>query len=195
MPNLASVDWMIVLIYLFFIFGVGFSLKPYIASSQDFLLAGRSMPAWICGFAFLSLTASSPLLIAISAAGAQYGLASAEFYLLGAIPPILFLALLHDAALLRSGARSVPEFLGLRFDAKTRTLNACVFALVDHLHRRSFPLCPGVAHAGACTSSTSSSTWNDLVRPGFWSLPSSSPPPSCLSICCSAASLRPCTTR
>jgi solute:Na+ symporter, SSS family len=129
-PNLASVDWMIVLIYLFFVFGVGFSLKPYIASTQDFLLAGRSMPAWLCGFAFLSLTVSSPLVIAVSAAGAQYGLASAQFYLLGAIPPLLFLALFMAPLFYASKARSVPEFLGLRFDAKTRTLNACLFALV-----------------------------------------------------------------
>lgn len=131
MPNLASIDWMIVLIYLFFVFGVGFSLKPYIVSSQDFLLAGRSMPAWLCGFAFLSLTVSSPLVIAVSAAGAQFGLASAQFYLLGAIPPILFLALFMAPLFYASKTRSVPEFLGLRFDAKTRTLNACVFALVD----------------------------------------------------------------
>ncbi len=130
MPNLAPVDWMIVLIYLFFIFGVGFSLKPYIASSEDFLLAGRSMPAWLCGLAFLSVTVSSQQVIAIAAAGAQYGLASAQFYLLGAIPPILFLALFMTPLFYASKARSVPEFLGLRFDAKTRTLNACLFALV-----------------------------------------------------------------
>src|SRR5579862_8013830 len=121
---------MIVLIYLFFVFGVGFSLKPYIVSTEDFLLAGRSMPASLCGFAFLSLTVSSPLVIAASAAGAEYGLASAQFYLLGAIPPILFLALFMAPLFYASKARSVPEFLGLRFDAKTRTLNACVFALV-----------------------------------------------------------------
>ncbi len=131
MPNLASVDWMIVLIYLFFVFGVGFSLKPYVASTQDFLLAGRSMPAWVCGLAFLSLTVSSQQVIAVSAAGAQFGLASAQFYLLGAIPPILFLALFMAPLFYASKARSVPEFLGLRFDAKTRTLNACLFALID----------------------------------------------------------------
>lgn len=136
MPNLSAVDWMILLIYFFFVVSIGLSLRQFITTRDDFLLAGRSMPAWLCGFAFVAASLGALDVLGMGAAGARYGLASASFFSLGSIVPLLFAGLfmtpVYYAAGAR-GARSVPGYLGLRFDNKTRTLNAILFLVIEML--------------------------------------------------------------
>jgi solute:Na+ symporter, SSS family len=127
-PNLASTDLLILLIYLFFMLAVGISLRPLLAGGLDFLQAGRALPAWICGLAMTMASLGSQELIGMSAAGARYGLASIPFYLLGALPAMLFAGFLLIPAYYNSKARTLPEFLALRFDKKTRMLHAVLFA-------------------------------------------------------------------
>jgi solute:Na+ symporter, SSS family len=127
-PNLAAADNLILLIYCFFVLAVGISLKPLITSSQEFLQAGRSLPAWICGIAMTMASLGSQETIGMGAAGANYGLASIPFYLIGAIPAILFAGLFLLPTYYGSKARTLPEFLALRFDQKTRVLHAVLFA-------------------------------------------------------------------
>jgi SSS family solute:Na+ symporter len=129
-PTLASVDWLILLLYLFFALTIGSSLKPFMAGDKEFFGAGRALPAWLCGIAFLTASLGSQEVIGMGAAGAKYGLASVAFYTLGAIPAMLFMGLFMMPLYYGSKARSVPEFLGLRFDGKTRTLCACLYAVV-----------------------------------------------------------------
>jgi hypothetical protein len=52
--KLTSVDWLIMLLYFVFVLGIGFALKRYMKTSKDFFQAGRALPAWICGLAFIS---------------------------------------------------------------------------------------------------------------------------------------------
>jgi SSS family solute:Na+ symporter len=127
-PNLAATDSLILLLYLFFVLAVGFSLKPLLTSSLDFLQAGRAMPAWICGLAMTTASIGSQEAIGMGAAGARYGFAAIPFYLLGAVPAMLFAGLYLMPVYYGSNARTLPEFLAFRFDKKTRVLNACLFA-------------------------------------------------------------------
>ena len=154
-PNLAAADWLILLIYFFFVVVAGFSLRPFMTGSKEYLQAGRALPAWLCGVAMLSAGLGSQEMLGMGAAGARYGLASVGLFALGSIPAMLFagiylMPLYYGAgsepkALSKSpaqpgpetqsgtgenggGARSVPEYLGLRYDRKTRALNACLFA-------------------------------------------------------------------
>ncbi len=55
---------------------------------------------------------------------------TAHFYLIGAIPAMIFLALFMMPFYYGSKARSVPEYLKLRFDEKTRGFNAFSFAIM-----------------------------------------------------------------
>ena len=48
-----------------------------------------------------------------------------------------------------SKARSVPEFLRLRFDEKTRALNACSFAVMTVFSSRHLDVRHGAADPGA----------------------------------------------
>ncbi|MGC1463208.1 MAG: Na+/galactose cotransporter [Terracidiphilus sp.] len=130
MPNLNSSDWLIFLLYLFSVVAIGFSLRASIKTSKDFLQAGRSLPTWICALAFIAASLGSLEVIGLGAAGARYGFRAALFFSLGAIPALLFVGAFMIPLYLKSGARTVPEYLGLRFDQKTRSLNACIFAVM-----------------------------------------------------------------
>jgi solute:Na+ symporter, SSS family len=128
--QLTSVDWLIMLLYFFFVLGIGFALKRFMKTSKDFFQAGRALPAWICGLAFISANLGAQEVIGMGASGAKYGLETAHFYGIGAIPAMIFVGIFMMPFYYGSKARSVPEFLRLRFDEKTRALNACSFAVM-----------------------------------------------------------------
>ena len=128
--NLTSIDWIIISVYFVFVLGIGFAVKRYMKTSTDFFLAGRSIPAWVCGLAFISANLGAQEVIGMGASGAKYGLETAHFYGIGAIPAMIFVGIFMMPFYYGSKARSVPEFLRMRFDEKTRALNACSFAVM-----------------------------------------------------------------
>jgi solute:Na+ symporter, SSS family len=128
--NLTAVDWLIMLLYFVFVLGIGFALRRSMKTSKDFFQAGRALPAWICGLAFISANLGAQEVIGMGASGAKYGLETAHFYGIGAIPAMIFVGIFMMPFYYGSKARSVPEFLRMRFDEKTRALNACSFAVM-----------------------------------------------------------------
>jgi SSS family solute:Na+ symporter len=128
--NLTFIDWSIMLLYFVFVLGIGFALKRFMKTSNDFFLAGRSIPAWVCGLAFISANLGAQEVIGMAASGAKYGIATSHFYWVGAIPAMIFVGLFMMPFYYGSRARSVPEYLRLRFDEKTRGFNAISFAMM-----------------------------------------------------------------
>ena len=128
--NLSYIDWLIMLVYFAFVLGIGFALKRYMRTSNDFFLAGRSIPAWVCGLAFISANLGAQEVIGMGASGAKYGIVTSHFYWIGAIPAMCFVGIFMMPFYYGSKARSVPEFLRLRFDEKTRAVNAFSFAIM-----------------------------------------------------------------
>jgi solute:Na+ symporter, SSS family len=126
--NLTFIDWTIMLVYFAFVLGIGVALKRYMKTSTDFFLAGRAIPAWICGLAFISANLGAQEVIGMAASGAKYGIATSHFYWIGAIPAMVFVGVFMMPFYYGSRARSVPEYLRLRFDEKTRAFNAFSFA-------------------------------------------------------------------
>lgn len=131
--HLNWIDYGIMLVYFVFVLGIGWVLKRYMRSSSEFLMGGKSIPAWITGLAFISTNLGALEVIGMGASGAKYGLATAHFYWIGAIPAMIFLALFMMPFYYGSRARSVPEYLKLRFDEKTRAFNAVSFAVMTIL--------------------------------------------------------------
>ena len=121
------------LVYFLFVLGIGFALKRYMRTSNDFFLAGRSIPAWVCGLAFLSANLGAQEVIGMGASGAKYGIITSHFYWIGAIPAMVFVGIFMMPFYYGSKARSVPEYLRMRFDEKTRALNAISFACMTVL--------------------------------------------------------------
>lgn len=127
------IDWTIMVIYFVFVLGIGFALKRYMKTSTDFFLSGRSIPAWITGLAFISANLGAQEVIGMGASGAKYGIATSHFYWIGAIPAMAFIGVFMMPFYYGSRARSVPEYLKLRFDEKTRGFNAISFAVMTVL--------------------------------------------------------------
>src|SRR5881275_472527 len=128
--SLTWLDWLLMVVYFAFVLGVGVALKRYTKTSADFFQAGRALPAWVCGLAFLSANLGAQEIIGMAASGAKYGIATSHFYWVGAIPAMVFVGIFMMPFYYGSRARSVPEYLRLRFDEKTRSLNAISFAVM-----------------------------------------------------------------
>src|ERR1700687_1941340 len=126
--RMTGIDWLILGLYFAFVLGIGVALKGSMKTSADFFLAGRAIPAWVCGLAFMSANLGAQEVIGMGASGAKYGIATSHFYWIGAIPAMVFVGIFMMPFYYGSRARSVPEYLKLRFDEKTRGLNAFSFA-------------------------------------------------------------------
>jgi SSS family solute:Na+ symporter len=128
--HLTTIDWLVLAVYVVFVLGTGGALRRRTRTSTDFFLAGRALPAWVCGLAFISANLGAQEVIGMAASGAKYGVATSHFYWIGAIPAMAFVGVFMMPFYYGSRARSVPEYLRLRFDEKTRTLNAVSFAVM-----------------------------------------------------------------
>src|SRR5690348_1471569 len=128
--QLGFLDYTILAIYVAFVVGIGFALRRYLKSSSDFLTSGRSIPAWVTGLAFISANLGALELVGMAASGAKYGIATSHFYWVGAIPAMIFLAVFMMPFYYGSKARSVPEYLKMRFDERVRALNSIAFAVM-----------------------------------------------------------------
>jgi SSS family solute:Na+ symporter len=128
--HLAWVDYTVLLAYVAFVVGIGWMLARYMKTSSDFLTSARSIPTWVTGLAFISANLGALELVGMAASGAKYGIATAHFYWVGAIPAMIFLAVFMMPFYYGSRARSVPEYLKMRFDERVRALNAVAFAVM-----------------------------------------------------------------
>src|SRR5512136_2603461 len=128
--QIGSVDYVVMIVYFLFVLGIGWALKKFMKSSEDFFLSGRSIPAWVTGLAFISANLGALEVMGMGASGAKYGIATCHFYWVGAIPAMVFLGVFMMPFYYGSKARSVPEYLKLRFNEKTRGFNAISFAVM-----------------------------------------------------------------
>ncbi len=131
--GLSPADWTILIIYFAFIIGLGFYLKRFTRTQDDFFLAGRRNSAWVAGLAFLSANLGALELLGMAGNTFKYGMYVAHFYWIGAVPAMIFLGLYMMPFYYSSRIHSVPGYLRLRFDEKTRVLNAVAFGAMTLL--------------------------------------------------------------
>jgi SSS family solute:Na+ symporter len=131
--HLSPVDIVIVVFYFVLVLAIGFYLKGQANTSEDFFMAGREMTAWVAGLSFLSANLGALELMGWAAASYQYGILATHWYWIGAIPAMLFLALVMMPFYYISRTHSVPGYLKLRFGESSRTLSAVSFAFMTVL--------------------------------------------------------------
>src|SRR5262245_66385609 len=112
---LTAIDWIVMGVYFAFVLGIGVVLKRYTRTSTDFFLAGRAIPAWVCGLAFLSANLGAQEVIGMAASGAKYGIATSHFYWIGAIPAMVFVGIFMMPFYYGLRERSVQVFMCMRF--------------------------------------------------------------------------------
>jgi SSS family solute:Na+ symporter len=128
--QLHPIDYAVIALYFAFVLGIGVALKRFVRTGLDFFLSGRSLATWITALAFISANLGAQEVIGMAASGAKYGILTSHFYWVGAIPAMVFVGVFMMPFYYGSRARSVPEYLRLRFDEKTRGLNAISFAVM-----------------------------------------------------------------
>jgi len=130
---MSPVDLAIVVIYFLLVLAIGFYLKRRADTGESFFMAGRQMTAWIAGLAFISANLGSLEMMGWAAATYQYGILSAHAYLIGAIPAILFLAVVMLPFYYICRTHSVPGYLSLRYGEPARAVSGISFALMTIL--------------------------------------------------------------
>jgi SSS family solute:Na+ symporter len=120
-------------VYFVVVIGIGLLARRQVSSSIDFFLSGRSLPAWVTGLAFISANLGAIEIMGMSANGAQYGLPTMHYFWIGAVPAMLFLAVVMMPFYYGSKVRSVPEFMLRRFGPGAHLVNAISFALAQIL--------------------------------------------------------------
>ncbi|MBA2889272.1 sodium:solute symporter family protein [Nonomuraea soli] len=126
-------DYALIAIYFVVVLGIGFAARRAITTQDDFFLAGRGLPAWVTGLAFVSANLGAIEILGMAANGAQYGAMTVHYYWVGAVPAMVFLGIVMMPFYYRSRVRSVPEFLRRRFNPSTQLLNAIMFAVAQIL--------------------------------------------------------------
>jgi SSS family solute:Na+ symporter len=128
--TLSTVDLAIIVLYFMAVLGIGFYLKRFTKTGEDFFLAGREMTAWIAGLSFLAANLGSLELMGWAASAYQYGILATHWYWIGAIPAMLFLGIVMIPFYYISKTHSVPGYLKLRFGEPARALSAVSFGLM-----------------------------------------------------------------
>jgi len=131
--HLAPVDFVIIVFYFALVLAIGFYLRSRANTSEDFFMAGREMTAWVAGLSFLSANLGALELMGWAGSAYQYGILATHWYWIGAIPAMLFLALVMMPFYYISKTHSVPGYLKLRFGESSRALSAVSFAFMTVL--------------------------------------------------------------
>ena len=131
--HLSAVDVVIIAFYFALVLAIGWYLRGQSNTGEDFFMAGREMTAWIAGLSFLSANLGSLELMGWAAAAYQYGILATHWYWIGAIPAMLFLALVMMPFYYISKTHSVPGYLKLRYGEAARTLSSVSFAFMTVL--------------------------------------------------------------
>jgi len=131
--SLSPVDLVIIGTYFAMVIGIGFYLKRFTKTGEDFFLAGREMTAWVAGLSFLAANLGALELMGWAAAAYQYGILATHWYWIGAIPAMLFLGIVMMPFYYISKTHSVPGYLKLRFGEPSRALSSVSFAFMTVL--------------------------------------------------------------
>jgi solute:Na+ symporter, SSS family len=131
--RLSTIDTIIVVFYFALVLAIGFYLRKRAKTGEDFFMAGRDMTAWVAGLSFLSANLGALELMGWAGSAYQYGILATHWYWIGAIPAMLFLALVMMPFYYISKTHSVPGYLKLRFGEPARAVSAVSFGFMTVL--------------------------------------------------------------
>src|SRR3979490_2355161 len=128
--HLAPVDFVIIVFYFALVLAIGFYLRGRANTGEDFFMAGREMTAWVAGLSFLSANLGALELMGWAGSAYQYGILATHWYWIGAIPAMLFLALVMMPFYYISPTHSVPGSLKSRLGEPARAVSAVSFGFM-----------------------------------------------------------------
>lgn len=125
--GLGAIDIIVFAVYVAIIIGVGLWVsrdkKGIQKSTEDYFLAGKSLPWWAVGASLIAANISAEQFIGMSGSGFSIGLAIASYEWMAAITLIIvgkyFLPIFID-----KGIYTIPEFVEKRFNKNLKTILA-----------------------------------------------------------------------
>ncbi|WP_154218273.1 sodium:solute symporter family transporter, partial [Vibrio parahaemolyticus] len=125
--GLSFIDIMVFAIYVAIIIGVGLWVsrdkKGTQKSTEDYFLAGKSLPWWAVGASLIAANISAEQFIGMSGSGYSIGLAIASYEWMSAIT-LIIVGKYFLPIFIEKGIYTIPEFVEKRFNKKLKTILA-----------------------------------------------------------------------
>ena len=127
-----NVHWLDITLIILYMAGItifGYYFSKRVKTSQDYFLAGRSLPWWIIGMSIIGTNIGSNDYVGAAGNAYKIGIAQANFEWIGAIPAMIISALIFIPFYWRAGVFSIPEYLGKRYNSAVRVISAVILSL------------------------------------------------------------------
>jgi SSS family solute:Na+ symporter len=127
--QLQTIDIVIVAVYLVGITALGLWFSRGVKTTEDFFLAGRSLPWWIAGLSLVVSDIGAKDMIGLAGDAYRYGIVMMNFDFVGCTFAVLIAAFLFMPLFWDAGVTTIPEYLGRRYNVAVRTFFAVVWSL------------------------------------------------------------------
>ena len=117
--GIATFDLIIIAIYFIVVLGIGLWIARKTSTGEDLFLGGRTFGWGIIGLSLFASNISSTTLIGLSGAAYSTGIVDSVYEWLSGIP-LIIAAAIFVPLYLKSRITTIPEFLELRFDRRSR---------------------------------------------------------------------------
>jgi len=128
--QIAGLDLGIVAVYFVVVLAIGFWVAARTKTGDDLFLAGRSLGWWAIGFSLFASNISSTTLIGLAGAAYQSGISVSNYEWMAALI-LVFFAIYYIPVYVRGRIATVPEFLELRFDRRSRAYFSALTILTN----------------------------------------------------------------
>jgi SSS family solute:Na+ symporter len=131
--GLASIDIIIIAVYMIGTLALGFFCTRYVGNAEDFFVSGKSLPFWAVGFSIVVSDIGATDFVAVAGASFRHGVSAANFDWIGSMPAMAFAAFVFVPYFWRTGVFTIPEFLGMRYNSAVQFIQALIWAIVMFL--------------------------------------------------------------
>lgn len=131
--GLASIDIVIIAVYMIGTLALGFFCTRYVGNAEDFFVSGKALPFWAVGFSIVVSDIGATDFVAVAGAAFRNGVSAANFDWIGSMPAMAFAAFVFVPYFWRTGVFTIPEFLGMRYNGAVQFIQALIWAIVMFL--------------------------------------------------------------
>jgi SSS family solute:Na+ symporter len=117
--DIALIDYVVIAVYFVVVLAIGFMVAGKIETGDDLFLAGRSLRWPVIGGSLFASNISSTTLIGLAGAAYTSGIAVSNYEWMAGVV-LVFMAAFFIPIYLRTRITTVPEYLELRFDRRSR---------------------------------------------------------------------------
>ena len=122
--NFSTLDYLIFVAYALLILGIGLSVsRKKNKTSEDYFLAGKSLPWWAIGASLIAANISAEQFIGMSGSGFAIGLAIASYEWMAALT-LLIVGKFFLPIFIEKKLYTIPEFVEKRFSTNLKTILA-----------------------------------------------------------------------